>query len=208
MEQPLHDALENAESHADSKLESTATKRSTMSNDCLGICRCVVYRAKGTCLTLSLIGTTLGSKLKEIGLHSLQWMCGCELRGDKSKRGFWQYGYEGRTFITFDKETLTWVAPEPQAQITQRKWDGVPGKNERQKSYLEEICIDWIEKYLSYGKETLLRTGEHLDPDFPPLWLDLLYTFSPFGCLVFSLFAMVGIPLLLFQPLLHVDPLP
>ncbi|XP_039174919.1 H-2 class I histocompatibility antigen, Q9 alpha chain-like [Crotalus tigris] len=92
------------------------------------------------------------------GLHTWQWMYGCELQADGSKGGFMQHGYDGRTFITFDKERLTWVAPVPQAQITQRKWDAIPGLNEGQKAYLEEECIEWLEKYLSYGKETLLRT--------------------------------------------------
>ncbi|XP_039206229.1 H-2 class I histocompatibility antigen, Q9 alpha chain-like [Crotalus tigris] len=92
------------------------------------------------------------------GLHTLQLMYGCELQADGSKRGFMQYGYDGRTFLVFDKETLTWVAPQPQAQITQRKWDADPGYNQRHKTYLEEICIEWLERYLSYGKETLLRT--------------------------------------------------
>ncbi|XP_070792418.1 major histocompatibility complex class I-related gene protein-like isoform X1 [Pituophis catenifer annectens] len=91
------------------------------------------------------------------GLHTWQNTYGCELRRDGSKGGFEQYGYEGRTFITFDKETLTWVAPVPQAQITQRKWDAIPGWNQRNKDYLEEICIECLKKYLSYGKETLLR---------------------------------------------------
>ncbi|KAL7986518.1 hypothetical protein Chor_011684 [Crotalus horridus] len=85
-------------------------------------------------------------------------MYGCELQADGRKGGFQQYGYDGRTFITFDKERLTWVAPQPQAQITQRKWDALPGLNERKKAYLEEICIEWLERFLSYGKETLLRT--------------------------------------------------
>ncbi|XP_058022399.1 major histocompatibility complex class I-related gene protein-like isoform X1 [Ahaetulla prasina] len=92
------------------------------------------------------------------GLHTWQLMYGCELQGNGSKGGLWQYGYEGKTFITFDKETLTWVAPEPQAQITQRTWDGIPGRSQYIKSYLEKECIDWIKKYLSYRKETLLRT--------------------------------------------------
>ncbi|XP_060549468.1 H-2 class I histocompatibility antigen, Q9 alpha chain-like [Pantherophis guttatus] len=91
------------------------------------------------------------------GLHIIQVMYGCELRRDRSKGGFIRYGYEGRTFITFDKETLTWVAPDPQAQITQRKWDALQGMNQGWKTYLEEICIEWLEKYLSYGNETLLR---------------------------------------------------
>ncbi|KAM6471826.1 uncharacterized protein PHA67_002265 isoform 7-T7 [Liasis olivaceus] len=92
------------------------------------------------------------------GLHTWQWTSGCELRGDGSKGGFLRYGYDGRTFISFDKETLTWVAPEPQAQIAQRKWDSIPGFNQRRKYYLEEVCIEWLKKHLSYGKETLLRT--------------------------------------------------
>ncbi|XP_070593218.1 major histocompatibility complex class I-related gene protein-like [Erythrolamprus reginae] len=92
------------------------------------------------------------------GLHTWQLMFGCELRSDGKKGGFEQYGYEGRTFLTFDKETLTWVAPDPQAQISQRKLDALPGYNQRHKAYLEEICIEWIKKYLSYGNETLLRT--------------------------------------------------
>ncbi|XP_060541655.1 uncharacterized protein LOC117656577 isoform X2 [Pantherophis guttatus] len=91
------------------------------------------------------------------GLHIIQVMYGCELRRDGSKGGFNQHGYDGRTFLTFDKETLTWVAPDPLAQITQRKWDAIPGKNQRHKAYLEEICIEWLEKHLSYGNETLLR---------------------------------------------------
>ncbi|XP_013929628.1 PREDICTED: patr class I histocompatibility antigen, A-5 alpha chain-like [Thamnophis sirtalis] len=117
------------------------------------------------------------------GLHTCQKMYGCELQRDGSKVGFQQYGYEGRTFITFDKETLTWVAPDPQAQITKRKWDAFPGYNQRKKAYLEEECIEWLEKHLSYGKETLLRTGEHLDPGWTFLlygWISCTYS-APLG---------------------------
>ncbi|XP_070593204.1 major histocompatibility complex class I-related gene protein-like [Erythrolamprus reginae] len=92
------------------------------------------------------------------GLHTWQLMYGCELRRDGSKGGFYQYGYEGRTFLIFDKETLTWVAPDPQAQITQRKWDGDLGWNQHWKAYLEKECFDWIKTFLSYGNETLQRT--------------------------------------------------
>ncbi|ETE57293.1 Major histocompatibility complex class I-related protein, partial [Ophiophagus hannah] len=86
-------------------------------------------------------------------------MYGCELPRNRSKGGFLQYGYEGRDFITFNKETLTWVAPDIQAQITKRKWDADPEYNQRDKSYLEEECIEWLKKYLSYRKEMLQRTA-------------------------------------------------
>ncbi|KAG8148221.1 putative MHC class I antigen protein [Naja naja] len=105
------------------------------------------------------------------GLHTIQLMHGCELQGNGSQRGFLQYGYKGRTFINFDKETLTWVAPNPLAQISKRKLDADAGYNQYFKSYLEKECIDWMWKYLSYGNETLLRTGEHLNPG----WTFLLY---------------------------------
>ncbi|XP_058022348.1 major histocompatibility complex class I-related gene protein-like [Ahaetulla prasina] len=91
-------------------------------------------------------------------LHTWQRMYGCELRADGSRAGFEQYGYDGRTFISFDKETLTWVAPDLQAQISKRKWEALPVFNQRGKAYLEEVCIKWLQKHLSYGKETLLRT--------------------------------------------------
>ncbi|KAG8127409.1 putative MHC class I antigen protein [Naja naja] len=92
------------------------------------------------------------------GLHTLQRMYGCELCADGTKEGFEMYGYDGRTFLIFDTETLTWVALVPQAQITQRKLDALPALNQRIKVYLEETCIEWLKKYLSYGKETLQRT--------------------------------------------------
>ncbi|ETE57689.1 Major histocompatibility complex class I-related protein, partial [Ophiophagus hannah] len=116
-------------------------------------------------------------------LHTWQRMYGCELRGDGSRGGFDQYGYDGRTFLTFDKEILTWVAPDPQAQISKRKWDASAVYNWRGKSYLEETCIKWLKKHLCYGEETLLRRGEHLDPDWTFFlygWISLTHS-APLG---------------------------
>uniref|UniRef100_A0A8C6Y592 Ig-like domain-containing protein n=1 Tax=Naja naja TaxID=35670 RepID=A0A8C6Y592_NAJNA len=79
---------------------------------------------------------------------TMTWMtqgCGCELRADGSRGGFDQYGYDGRTFLTLTRR------PSP------GKWDTSPVYNRRGKAYLEEICIKWLEKHLSYGKETLLK---------------------------------------------------
>uniref|UniRef100_A0ABM5FF26 Major histocompatibility complex class I-related gene protein-like n=1 Tax=Pogona vitticeps TaxID=103695 RepID=A0ABM5FF26_9SAUR len=92
------------------------------------------------------------------GFHILQYMYGCELRKDGSKRGHFQHAYNGRDFLRFDIETLTWMAVDPTAQITQRKWEAEPAVAQRKKAYLEEECIAWLRRYLDYGKETLLRT--------------------------------------------------
>ncbi|XP_062977973.1 RLA class I histocompatibility antigen, alpha chain 11/11-like [Elgaria multicarinata webbii] len=91
------------------------------------------------------------------GFHTWQLMYGCELRGDGSKGGHLQYGYDGRDYIALDKETLTWTAADVPAQNTKRKLEAEPAIAEHDKAYLEEECIEWLRRYLDYGKETLLR---------------------------------------------------
>uniref|UniRef100_A0A670HL75 Ig-like domain-containing protein n=1 Tax=Podarcis muralis TaxID=64176 RepID=A0A670HL75_PODMU len=92
------------------------------------------------------------------GIHTLQQMYGCELRSDGRKGGYYQGSYDGRDFIAFDKETLTWTAADMGAQVSKRKLDAELARNQYTKHYLEEECIEWLQRYLEYGKETLLRT--------------------------------------------------
>ncbi|XP_067321516.1 H-2 class I histocompatibility antigen, Q10 alpha chain-like [Anolis sagrei] len=92
------------------------------------------------------------------GLHTFQWMYGCEQRKDGSNGGYYQYGYDGRDYISFNKETLTWTAASVPAQITKRKWDTDDVENQHKKVYMEETCTEWLQRYLNYGKETFLRT--------------------------------------------------
>uniref|UniRef100_A0ABM5FF07 Class I histocompatibility antigen, F10 alpha chain-like n=1 Tax=Pogona vitticeps TaxID=103695 RepID=A0ABM5FF07_9SAUR len=91
------------------------------------------------------------------GFHSLQWLQGCELREDGSKGWYQQEAYDGSDYIALDKETLTWTAVDPTAQITKEKWEKNPAYAQRKKEYLEEICIKWLQRHLEYGKESLLR---------------------------------------------------
>ncbi|XP_058864984.1 H-2 class I histocompatibility antigen, Q9 alpha chain-like [Acipenser ruthenus] len=91
------------------------------------------------------------------GVHTLQRMYGCELDDDGTKRGFNQYGFDGKDFLSFDKDTLTWTAPVMQAVITKHKWDANRAGNQYWKGYLEGTCIEWLQKYVQYGRETLER---------------------------------------------------
>nr|XP_014346882.1 PREDICTED: class I histocompatibility antigen, F10 alpha chain-like [Latimeria chalumnae] len=91
------------------------------------------------------------------GIHTVQRMYGCELQEDGTTKGFFQDAYDGQDFISFDKETQTWTAPVQQAVITKQKWDAERAMNQQWKGYLEGICIEWLKKYLRYGKETLER---------------------------------------------------
>ncbi|XP_067321539.1 H-2 class I histocompatibility antigen, Q10 alpha chain-like isoform X2 [Anolis sagrei] len=92
------------------------------------------------------------------GTHTWQWMYGCELRRDGSKGGHFQYAYDGRDYISLDKETLTWTAADVPAQNTKRKWEREGHAAQYWKDYLEETCIEWLQRYLEYGKESLLKT--------------------------------------------------
>ncbi|XP_035197099.1 class I histocompatibility antigen, F10 alpha chain-like isoform X2 [Oxyura jamaicensis] len=91
------------------------------------------------------------------GFHTWQRMYGCDLLEDGSIRGFDQYGYEGRDFIAFDKDTLTFTAADAGAQVTKRKQEEEGTYAERMKHYLENTCIEWLRKYVSYGKAVLER---------------------------------------------------
>uniref|UniRef100_A0A667Y3D5 Ig-like domain-containing protein n=1 Tax=Myripristis murdjan TaxID=586833 RepID=A0A667Y3D5_9TELE len=93
------------------------------------------------------------------GVHTYQRMYGCEWDDETGDtKGFEQYGYDGEDFIVFDLKTKTWIAPTPQAVITKYKWDRDADQNEYYFNYFTKGCIDWLKKYVGYGRSTLLRT--------------------------------------------------
>ncbi|XP_066511440.1 RLA class I histocompatibility antigen, alpha chain 11/11-like [Hoplias malabaricus] len=90
------------------------------------------------------------------GVHTYQTMYGCELNDDGTPHGYFQYGYDGEDFVSLDLSTVTWTAPTPEAVVTKHKWERL-GVAAQQKNYLENICIDWLKKYVEYGRSTLER---------------------------------------------------
>ncbi|ROL45038.1 RLA class I histocompatibility antigen, alpha chain 11/11 [Anabarilius grahami] len=90
------------------------------------------------------------------GVHTFQFMYGCEM-DEVNTRAYLQYGYDGDDFIILDKSTLTWTAAKDQAFITKNNWDADKAYNQRIKAYLDNECIEWLKKYVGYGKATLER---------------------------------------------------
>ncbi|XP_053497473.1 major histocompatibility complex class I-related gene protein-like isoform X1 [Ictalurus furcatus] len=95
-------------------------------------------------------------------LHVLQWRHGCEIDEDtdgniKFVSGVDEYSYDGTEFLSFDEVNSRWIAPVPAAQPTKRKWDEVPILNQYTKGYLEKECVDWLKKFMEYGKEELKK---------------------------------------------------
>ncbi|XP_038581483.1 H-2 class I histocompatibility antigen, Q9 alpha chain-like [Micropterus salmoides] len=92
------------------------------------------------------------------GVHIVQWMIGCEWDDETNEvNGFNQYGYDGEDFIAFDLKTETYIAPKPQAVITKNKWDNNRALIAQDKNYLTQECVDWLKKYLDYGRSSLQR---------------------------------------------------
>ncbi|XP_027766914.1 class I histocompatibility antigen, F10 alpha chain-like, partial [Empidonax traillii] len=91
------------------------------------------------------------------GLHTWQWLYGCDLLSDGSVHGSSQYGYDGRDFISFELGSRSFVAADGAAQITKRKWEHDGIEVERQTHYLGSICPEWLRKYVGYGREALER---------------------------------------------------
>uniref|UniRef100_A0A3B1K4N9 Major histocompatibility complex class I UBA n=1 Tax=Astyanax mexicanus TaxID=7994 RepID=A0A3B1K4N9_ASTMX len=83
-------------------------------------------------------------------------MYGCELDDDGTKRGYMQYGYDGEDFLILDKDTLTWTAPTPQSFISKQKFEKTTEAS-YQTNYLENTCIEWLQKYVDFGRSVLER---------------------------------------------------
>nr|BAD66704.1 MHC class I antigen [Gallus gallus] len=91
------------------------------------------------------------------GSHTIQWMSGCDILEDGTTRGYRQDAYDGRDFITFDKDTMTFTAAVPEAVPTKRKWEEDESVAEGWKQYLEETCVQWLRRYMECGKAELER---------------------------------------------------
>ncbi|KAL8213619.1 UNVERIFIED_CONTAM: hypothetical protein K2H54_067498 [Gekko kuhli] len=94
------------------------------------------------------------------GFHTWENTYNCEVGPDgRFRRGHWQFAHDGENLIALDLKTLTWIGHDaPQDLETRRRWEAKTPEAQFQRSYLEEECVAWLQRYLDYGKETLVRT--------------------------------------------------
>ncbi|XP_060763854.1 BOLA class I histocompatibility antigen, alpha chain BL3-7-like [Neoarius graeffei] len=102
-------------------------------------------------------GTVLEHLNHSKGVQTLQRMYGCECDDDGTTRRYDLYGYDGEDFMSLDLKTGTWTEAKPQTGIFIKKWNLKGDEAKYWKSYLENDCIEWLNKFVSYGRETLER---------------------------------------------------
>ncbi|XP_069841617.1 class I histocompatibility antigen, F10 alpha chain-like isoform X1 [Dendropsophus ebraccatus] len=119
----------------------------------------VTQRAKGNEAVGKHNVRTLMSRFNQTGgFHSYQWMVGCELGDGGSIRGYRQEGYDGREFLSLDTQTWTYISTMAEAQISTQRWNSPEMQvGERDRNYLENICIEWLKKHVENGREDLER---------------------------------------------------
>ena len=94
------------------------------------------------------------------GVHTWQQMYGCTWDDESNAVDYFdQYGYDGEDFISLDLKNLRYITSNPQAVITQNKWNNNRALLEGKKAYRTQTCIEWLKKYVQYGNSTLGRTG-------------------------------------------------
>ncbi|XP_072213903.1 class I histocompatibility antigen, F10 alpha chain-like [Excalfactoria chinensis] len=93
------------------------------------------------------------------GSHTVQWMFGCDILEDGTTQGYYREAYDGRDFIAFDKDTMTFTAVVPEAIPIKRKWEE-GGDAEGWKHYLLETCPQRLRSYIENRKAELGRTEQ------------------------------------------------
>ena len=119
------------------------------------------------CAEISLWFTAVCVSVSLSGVHIYQMMYGCEWDDETGHvlNGFICIGYDEEGFISFDPETGTWITLKQEAEITKLEWDTNKVKTIRLKHYLNQRCPDYLEKFMIYGRNSLMRTGRITWPD-------------------------------------------
>uniref|UniRef100_A0A672I5M3 Ig-like domain-containing protein n=1 Tax=Salarias fasciatus TaxID=181472 RepID=A0A672I5M3_SALFA len=111
------------------------------------------------------------------GVHIFQNMYGCEWDDETDEvNGYYQFGYDGEDFISFDLKTETWIAPVQQAVSSKRQWENNKVLMAYRKQYLTQTCPYWLKKYVEFGRSSLMRK------DLPSVSLLQKTPSSPLTC--------------------------
>ncbi|XP_059827185.1 uncharacterized protein LOC132394795 [Hypanus sabinus] len=115
-------------------------------------------------LILFIMSTT--DQLSEI--HTLQQEIGCDLRADGTTRGFTRYSWDGEDLLSLDEDQMEWDTFAMWAERIKHHWDQDKVNIQKWKYFLKEDCVQWLRKFLAYGKRQLRVDSPISLPPVPP----------------------------------------
>ncbi|XP_067267944.1 class I histocompatibility antigen, F10 alpha chain-like [Chanodichthys erythropterus] len=93
------------------------------------------------------------------GVHTFQEMYGCEWDDQTGEtNAFRLEGYDGDDFLSEDLKEMRYISPVLQGFPTAQKWNNDKALIDNDKNYFSTECIEWLQKYLQYGKNSLQKT--------------------------------------------------
>lgn len=91
--------------------------------------------------------------------HTFQCLIGCDMGPDgRLLQGHHSHAFDGQHYISLNSDLTTWSVADSTAQITKRRWEA-DGVAEAFSHFLKVSCVEWLQKHLETGKETLQRSG-------------------------------------------------
>ncbi|XP_068106361.1 major histocompatibility complex class I-related gene protein-like isoform X2 [Hyperolius riggenbachi] len=100
--------------------------------------------------SLQRIRTTFNQS-DDINTYQIKYQC--ERYDDGTIGGHTDFGYNGRDFIFFDKDTLIYYPAMQKAQILTQEWNRERANARKDKEIVEHRCIEWINLFAKYVKE-------------------------------------------------------
>ncbi|XP_051926962.1 major histocompatibility complex class I-related gene protein-like isoform X11 [Hippocampus zosterae] len=93
------------------------------------------------------------------GVHMIQQMIGCEWDDETGEVDGWdQHSYDGEDYLTFDLQTLTWTAVQPQAFADKLALEQSDAYRQYKQYYHMEICPSLLQMFLRHGRDFVMRT--------------------------------------------------
>ncbi|XP_074543285.1 major histocompatibility complex class I-related protein 1-like [Halichoeres trimaculatus] len=93
------------------------------------------------------------------GVHTFQCIAGCEWDDETGKvDGFIECAYDGEDFISFDLNTVTWIALKPEAVPTTLSWNANKTLSKFFAHYIIQIFLGWLKGCVAAGKSALMKT--------------------------------------------------
>ncbi|XP_051926972.1 major histocompatibility complex class I-related gene protein-like isoform X18 [Hippocampus zosterae] len=93
------------------------------------------------------------------GLHMRQRISGCDWDEEADKvYGSTHLSYDGEDYLTFDLQTLTWTAVQPQAFADKLALEQSDAYRQYKQYYHMEICPSLLQMFLRHGRDFVMRT--------------------------------------------------